>query len=332
MDKRKNWEIVDSEKQLSFEEEIYSIHKVNPEGMHPTYKTAYEKAVEIVKGKRIQLNEFSSHVDLAKDKQAVIKKIDEINSDVDLDGSRMEVRAQAEILETMLYVFSIDFSWFGENTSSILPSAYDDLFLGNDLILEHKVDNLVSHTGLGIDITLSEEKSLSKLEDTRKRIKNGELDRVKYFKSPDGRYKGELNNIPHFVVGMDRANLFKLADLWIKNKNKDIKNHPVQILLLDQMITQCDYFVSLLIKEISRISKMKTTDEFQQKKRDELIEKFGVALNVYSEEKIRLNKSLEDRKRILTENGIDFKNYKDAVSQTISLYVQKRESMPDRLQ
>ncbi len=327
MDKRKNWEVVEGEEQMSFGEEIYSIHKVDLKGMHPTYETAYEKSMEIVKGKRIQLDIFSNNKDCEKDKQSVIKKIKEINSVVHSDNGKMEAMVQAEILETMLYVFSKDFSWFGENTSSILPSVYDDLFLGNDLILEHKIDDLVSHTGLGIDITLGEESSINKLEYTRNRIKKGELGKVKYFQSPDGRYKGELNSIPHFVVGIDRSNLFKITDLWVKDKKEEIKNHPAQISLLNQMIMQCDYFTSLLNKEINKILILKSDDEYSKERKIKLTEKLKMAFKIYTEEKIRLVKTLEDRKKVLIENSIDFRNYKDDISQVVEVYTKKRELM-----
>lgn len=321
MKERKSWEIMDTEKQMSFGDEFSSVHRINLEGIHPLYKTAYEKSQEVVLGNRIRINNFPDHRDCERDKRDVIRKIEEINSKSHEQDGRMEALVQSEILETMLYVFSKDFCWFGESTSGILPSLYDDLFLGNDLILEHKVGGLVSHTGLGIDITLGEESTLDKLENARNRVKRGELGKVKYFQSPDGKYTGQLNNIPHFIVGVDRDNLFKLIDLWLKDKTIEIKNHPAQVSLLTQMITQCDYFISILRDKISGLV---NSDDFQK-------EKLSMSLRIYVEEKDRLVKTLEERKTILTEKGVDFRNYKDKVSQAVDFYTKRREGLPDKL-
>lgn len=251
--------------QLSLGSEFDVLHKVNPyalQEMSPIYQAAHKRALEIVEGNRIHLDDFPHYKDLEKDKQAVIIKIKEINSGTQKEGVA-EAIIQAEILEAMVFDLVKNFKIFGDKVSAILPSNYDDLFLGNDLILSEQIGSAKAYSGVGIDITLGEQALMNKFQATKRRLEKGHLGKVKYFKSENGK---ELNDIPHFVIGVDREHLFKITSLWVQGKIKEIKDLKVAENFIKMMITQCDEFIKIPKENVKE---------------------------VYSEEKVRLLAMLE---------------------------------------
>ncbi len=231
-------------KQLSLGAEFDVLHKINKghlESMSPIYQEAHKKAVELVSGKRIHLDGFN-YADTEMDKKSVAQKYHDINSKTFFRDGEAEAVVQAEILEAMIYDLVRNQKWFGPNASAILPSAYDDLFLGNDIILEHKHEGVSSYSGVGIDITIGETSFMSKVADTKARIKKGQLGRVKYFKSEDANYVGSLNNIAHFVIGVDREQMFSLTKAWTADDQVTLKNSPIKKNLIMIMLAECDEF------------------------------------------------------------------------------------------
>ena len=62
---------------------------------------------------------------------------------------------KARLLE-MIFTNQIELSnWFGQDTYTIIPTEYDDMFHGVDLALEREEDEEVRHLALGIDVTSS---------------------------------------------------------------------------------------------------------------------------------------------------------------------------------
>ena len=218
------------------------IFRANPyalKEMHPVYRQAYEKAVDLVQFSRINMLDFN-YADLAQDVDLVKKRIEGLAS---LSKNQAEENhgVESAVLEAMLYDLIKNKQWFGRDTLAVLPSVYDDLERGTDLILEHLSGDHKSYSGIGIDITTGDVAIQKKFEETLNRLKRKGLDSVKYFKSPDGNYKGELNNIPHLILGFDRETLFKVTQDWV-NPNPNFKSMPYRKGLLDLLIFQCDAF------------------------------------------------------------------------------------------
>lgn len=220
---------------------LHTINKGHIESMSPVYQKAHAKALSIVGGSRIHLDDFN-YADTEKDKALVMEKYKQINSKTLYKEGEVEALVQAEILEAMLYDLIKNHNWFGPNASAILPSAYDDLFLGNDLILEHRSGDYTSYSGVGIDITIGETSFVKKIQDTKDRIRRGQLGKVKYFKSRDANYVGELNNIPHFVIGIDREHMFSLTRSWVEGREEAIRKSDARKTMILMMIAECDEF------------------------------------------------------------------------------------------
>lgn len=221
---------------------LHVISRETLQNMHPVYVEAFEKARSMTRGKRIDMRSFTNYADLDKDMASVNNKIREYSGRSQIEGN-MEAMVQAEILEALIYDMVKSHGWFGANVSGILPSAFDDLFLGNDLILEQKHgDGWNSYSGVGIDVTLGEVSFTKKITDTKERLSKGGLSWIKYFESPAGNFKGSLYDIPHFVIGVDRESLFQLTSMWCDGDMIGMSKHPSRKSLLKMMILECDEF------------------------------------------------------------------------------------------
>lgn len=219
--------------------------------MSPVYRRAYRKTRAVVDGKRIDMDEFD-YSDVEADKIATRQRISGMNSLSKAEGE-VESSVQAEILEAFLYTMINDCTWFGASSKAILPSLYDDIYSGCDLILSHTITHGIAYSGVSIDVTIGEEAFTKKIEDVMRRLRRGELAKVKYFKDTDGDYKGELNNLPRFVVGVPREMLFRLTDAWINNKNDSLKKDPIRKSILQIMIQQCDEFARVGNTNVARV-------------------------------------------------------------------------------
>jgi hypothetical protein len=276
--------------------------------LHPTYQKAYKKSKN-VDSNRIDMAEFTDHVDLVKDLRAVRSKLVEMSvRDSTQTKESLETMALGEILEAELFD-SIHNGLLGSEVKPFLPSMFDDLFLGNDLVLEHSRDGFKSYSSIGVDVTVSEGGFLSKLEKVREKILRGQLNKVKYFASPDGNFRGTLDNVPNFIVGLDRANLFQFTDAWVKGS--DVHDEHIRAILLGQIKTQCEYFIDLISRKLSQIS-----DEYHKSKLEKV-------LSVYTAELKKIN-GLMERLKVTPA-------YDDELSKLMLSYKQNRNRYGDQL-
>ena len=190
------------------------------------------------------------------------------------------ITKKAKLLEALL-TEQIELSnWFGQETSTIVPSEFDDLFHGVDLALEIDDEKEVKHLALGIDVTSSPYAIRNKLKIIKRQIENEKLTAMEYFHSeehnPD--FYGTMSNIPQVVIGIDGKTIKELSELWftangrIKLKNKynqpnlsheteenqrkrskeafkNLAEHRAQILLLEQIKIQLIAFYKFALEK-----------------------------------------------------------------------------------
>jgi hypothetical protein len=163
-------------------------------------------------------------------------------------------------------------NWFGENSMTIKSARYDDLKNGVDLIIEFTDnDDKNSHLALAVDVTFSSfEKLYEKLDGIKTDIEDGKLAYVKYFESERSGIKGDIKGIPKTVIGADPRTLYKLMDLWVGGKEKELEKHPIQFMILDQIMAQLIRF-----KELAESNKK----SFIADKYEKAIETVGRILN-----------------------------------------------------
>lgn len=131
--------------------------------------------------------------------------------------------------------------WLGENAFTKKSSRFDDIKNGIDNIVEFREKNSASYLALGIDETFSSDVD-KKFNRIKKEIENGHLSTIKYFVSEHMNIRGELKKIPKVVIGADAKNIRNLGELWIEKENKSLAKHPIQFLIIEEILLQLETF------------------------------------------------------------------------------------------
>lgn len=193
---------------------------------------------------------------------------------------KLEQEKRAELFEAIL-AEQIELSdWLGNEARTIVPSRYDDIKNGVDLIIEFEREaGFFKHLGLSVDATTHIPSIAKKIDRVRKDIAGGHLTTVKYFISEQRGYRGELGNVPRVVVGADPRSIRELAGIWLNlselKKNKielekelgienqqvsevrarirklqpQLAEHRIQFQILEEIKMQLEYFIGLATEE-----------------------------------------------------------------------------------
>lgn len=168
----------------------------------------------------------------------------------------------ATILEAVISDHAEMSNWFGPNSFSVKTSRYDDIKNGVDMVIEFVEDNSASHLALGIDVTFS-----PRLDKNFQRIKGeieqGQLAKIKYFRSEALNFRGELTNLPRFVIMVDNKTAQNLAKLWFQGENNKLGEHFVQLQILSQILIQAELF-SRYAQKIGKINIAKTYQKVKE--------------------------------------------------------------------
>ncbi len=207
-------------------------------------KKGYERAVEVFEETgRIDPENFTYYdkTSIAQDLEYVAEKKRMFDAGDTAEGK--EHARLAEILEAIIYEQAELSEWLGKNVSTIRASDFDNIRNGCDAIAEFEDERSVSHMALAIDVTYTRSDMEKKVNRIREEITSGDLTKIKYFKSPDGSYEGALLKVPRVIVAIDKTHVLGLADTWLKNKKKELANHPIQILILKEIALQLEKFI-----------------------------------------------------------------------------------------
>lgn len=151
-------------------------------------------------------------------------------------------KKMATIFEGLVHVYGSKGHWFGPHSTTLKASEYDDIRNGVDSIVEFKPPNQpASQLALAIDVTFAKDLQ-RKFDRIRKEIEDGKLTEIKYFDSKKTGFKGMKTKVPRVVVGANVAIVKSLADLWSEKREDLLINHPIQNVVLQEMIIQCDAF------------------------------------------------------------------------------------------
>lgn len=151
-------------------------------------------------------------------------------------------KKMATIFEGLVHVFGSRGHWFGPHSTTLKASEYDDFRNGVDSIVEFKPPNQpASQLALAIDVTFAKDLQ-KKFDRIKKEIEEGKLTEIKYFDSKKTGFKGMKTKVPRVVVGANVAIVKSLADLWSSKREDILMNHPIQNVVLKEMIIQCEAF------------------------------------------------------------------------------------------
>lgn len=174
----------------------------------------------------------------------------------------------------------------GPTADVIVPSRFDDIANGIDSIVRFKGEKgATSHIALAIDVTRSRAEIENKFSRIRSSIEEGNLSRVKYFRSKN--FRGELKPVARVVIGADHAVLEDISNLILTSMRmkkaiaehrrtqtdtdiarelplkfsevrKKLANHPLQGMVLNEIRAQLEAFQSYA----QRMNKRAAADEY----------------------------------------------------------------------
>ncbi len=254
--------------------------EVLPTGFH--LSEVEQKAYELLarKRERINLDDFADLYDkklIEEDEKEVMRL--ERKYDRENTPAEKELKKLAELFEVLFGKLVELEDWLGDDVFIIETSKFDDYKNGVDMVAEFLRDGLSTQLGLAVDITFSREALTEKIGRIAREIKEGKLPGIKYFISGNGD-RGEKNNIPRVIIGTDRKTLGELAELVldlnylrkrkatqntpqlserIKETQRKLQNHPLQIELLAQIGLQLETFS----KYASQIGRMDIAQKYK---------------------------------------------------------------------
>jgi len=209
----------------------------NPLFVDRVFKKAEEaKAIDTTK-----MEDFSDLYDVERDKAYVDRKekvFAEKNTKKEEENKKI-----ATILEAVLHEQIEQNEYLGENVTTISTCKFDDIKNGIDGILEieDEENKTAEHLAIAIDATFNADIN-KKIERIKKAIEKGKLAKIKYFKSDFLDFRGEKSGIPKFVLGIDKKHLEGVAKLWINGQQKKLSQHPLQIVIFNEILIQTEYF------------------------------------------------------------------------------------------
>jgi hypothetical protein len=201
---------------------------------------------------------------------------------------RTPSKIYGDILEAVTCEHGELSEWFGPKSQIIKTSRFDDYVNKIDMVVETETeDRRFSHLALGIDVTFGSRDLSRKFDGIRARIDSGELGQVKYFHSDRQHFTGRLQKIPQVVVGVELERAKEVALLWMNRRNKELGEHPMQMIILEESALQLHAFakyardrgqidvanlLEIELQKINELLAMKKTDGIKSLSNDKVFE------------------------------------------------------------
>jgi hypothetical protein len=164
-------------------------------------------------------------------------------------------KERADLLEAVLNNEAEMSNWMGEDAYTFRTFEYDD-FKGVDTVVEWEPEEGGEPPRLAIDFTTASNpaKVREKFDRIRKDLdkKKDYLAQVKYYFSDA---KGEFESIdhaPHVVVGLDKDRMKMLAEDLQGSEKGELGEHPVQLVLFEQMDEQLSSQLMYVARKLGR--------------------------------------------------------------------------------
>lgn len=156
---------------------------------------------------------------------------------------RTPSKIYGDILEAVTCEHGELSEWFGPKSQVIKTSRFDDYINKIDMVVETETeDRRFSHLALGIDVTFGSRDLHKKFDAIRANLDSGNLGHVKYFHSDRQHFTGRLGKIPQVVVGVELERVKELGLLWMNRRNKELGEHPMQMVILEEAALQLKTF------------------------------------------------------------------------------------------
>lgn len=273
------------------------------------------ESARILQSKRLDWSAFAdvhSAEKIARDKQYVQEREAEWASRQQRE-SELEAKQLATVFEAVIHNGVDKGGWFGDNSRTLPINVFDDYHNGIDALVERQSDTQgFSHLALGIDVTYSDVEVAKKIARTTGKLRRGELTQVDYFHSAAMGITGKLADVPHVVVGMERANVLTLAKSLPKNQSMLLKRDTAQFVVLEEIKMQLGGFIKYLeqlsMRHVDPAKKRVMIERYQRALfsiQDVLSAKAGLREELFINAK--------DYKKVLEEDAV-YRAIQDAVS------------------
>jgi len=220
---------------MTFEDNLIKGIDHNQERLSPLMKEAHERAKSLFSDYQIQESDF---VD-TYGQETIGRDLSRISSAEKSFGEPDSLKQVSEVLEGIILKEGEMSEWFGPGVETMKTSRFDDYFNGTDLILEiveDTEDTTATNLALGVDVTFTTSGSLGeKIDRIMGEIEEGKSGTIKYFKSDRLGFEGRMIRVPHIVIGLEKGNVERLAQLWVNGNKKDMAEHPAQRVILEEI-------------------------------------------------------------------------------------------------
>lgn len=183
-----------------------------------------------------------------------------------------EYRKKADYLEALLYNKLGGKNGWIPNALVWKTSEYDDYVNGVDFVVETENREF----SLAADITFSHTTNLEKkLERIKKRISLGQLPKLDFYESTDGK----TIELPHVIIAVEKTKVEKALKFWVDGDDSLLERHPVKAKILLEIEAQLEAFAVHAKKEgkrdiASKYNEMLSQIQRMLSEKEELIKRY----------------------------------------------------------
>lgn len=165
-------------------------------------------------------------------------------------------KERADLLEAVLNNEAEMSNWMGEDAYTFQTFEYDDFFNGVDTVVEWEPEEGGEPPRLAIDFTTASNRAdvREKFDRIRKDLdkKKDYLAQVKYyFSDAKGEFES-IDHVPHVIVGLDQDRMKMLAEDLQGSEKGELGEHPVQLVLFEQMDEQLSSQLMYVVRKLGR--------------------------------------------------------------------------------
>lgn len=227
-------------------------------------ENAHLRATEVLAEYEIKPEMFAGFYDAGM----LTRDADEV-ADIEKKFEKTPAKIYGDILEAVVCEHGELSEWFGPKSQVIKTARFDDYINKIDMVVETETeDRQFSHMALGIDVTFGSRDLHKKFDAIKARIDDGTLGEIRYFHSDRQNFTGRLGKIPQVVVGVEIERVKELGLLWMNRRNKELREHSVQVTILEEAALQLETFtkyakgigkdelVTILERELQKINEL----------------------------------------------------------------------------
>ncbi len=185
---------------------------------------------------------------------------------------------RARFLEIALIPHQEASAWFGDDAHLTKTHEFDDWKRATDLVLTMEHEGAPLH--LAIDVTVSQHKIRDKVDEIERRIRDGYLTDIEYFKDPKTNKEERLQFVPRVILPMAPATLDELKEITVnffskeqgdKKRRAAAENSALAYAILDTFIRQLERYkkIAVVARKSRIVSRIDVVLDALRVRRDE---------------------------------------------------------------